>query len=70
MTKQSITLETAVSIIQSPTFWGLLIPIIAATLAWYLNELSKRKWENYHRRQLQYHNLISYLEGFYQNTIW
>ena len=43
----------------------LLIPIIVAVLVWLLNEYSKRRWEQYKRREDRYFALIESIRGFY-----
>lgn len=45
--------------------WQLLVPIVVAIIVWVLNEISKRKWEDYKRKEESYRNLLSSIKGFY-----
>jgi hypothetical protein len=53
-------------------FWietlKLAIPIVGAVLVWAVNENSKRKWEDYQRKENNYKALLSTLKGFYIAT--
>jgi Pyruvate/2-oxoacid:ferredoxin oxidoreductase delta subunit len=44
---------------------GIIIPLIAAIVTWYLNERSKRIFEAYIRKEERYAELIQSLRGFY-----
>jgi len=48
--------------------WTVVIPLIIAILLWYLNEVSKRKWELYARKEERYKQLLISLKGFYDAT--
>jgi Pyruvate/2-oxoacid:ferredoxin oxidoreductase delta subunit len=54
------------------TFWSdtlkLSVPIIAVVVAWAVNEHSKRKWEEYTRKEANYKALLEALKGFYVET--
>lgn len=53
------------------TLIGLTIPVVAlltAIVSWYLNESSKREYEEYKRREDRYIGLIKNLSGFYGQT--
>lgn len=54
------------------TFWSdtlkLSVPIIGAVVAWAVNEFSKRKWEEYIRKEANYRTLLLTLKGFYVDT--
>ena len=41
------------------------IPVLLAALVWLLNEYSKRRWEQYKRKEHRYVALLDGLEGFY-----
>ena len=43
----------------------ILIPLVAAVIAWFVNEWSKRKWEEYQRKEERYNSLLTSLKGFY-----
>jgi hypothetical protein len=45
--------------------WAFLIPIFVATLAWLLNEASKRRWERHRGKEESYRELLTNLRGFY-----
>jgi len=45
--------------------WQFLVPIVVAIIVWVLNEMSKRKWEDYKRKEESYRNLLSSIKGFY-----
>lgn len=54
---------------------NILIPVIGAALAligvlltWYLNERSKRIYEEYKRKEEKYSELIRSLRGFYEES--
>ncbi|MCE3026606.1 hypothetical protein [Salinicola sp. DM10] len=46
----------------------ILIPLIAAATAWFANEWRKRRWEEYHRKEDRYQELIKSLKGFYASS--
>ncbi len=46
--------------------FSLVIPLLVAIIAWYLNEHSKRRWETYKRKEDSYRKLIESLRGFYE----
>jgi len=46
----------------------IIIPIIAVIVAWYLNERSKRKFEEYKRKEESYRKLLLSARGFYIAT--
>lgn len=43
----------------------LIAPLIVGIMAWYLNERSKRIYEEYKRKEARYSKLIECLRGFY-----
>ena len=47
---------------------ALIIPVAAAGVAWLLNEHSKRRWEQYKRKEDRYVTLVQSLTGFYEGT--
>jgi hypothetical protein len=48
---------------------GLLPPVLAAIVAWNLNERGRRRRDEYVRREARYQRLISALRGFYVATV-
>ena len=52
--------------------WGDVIkfttPVLLAALVWLLNEHTKRRWEQYKRKEHRYVALLDGLEGFYAGT--
>jgi len=42
-----------------------ILPVLSAALIWLLNERSKRKSEQYQRREIRYSALINSIDGFY-----
>jgi Pyruvate/2-oxoacid:ferredoxin oxidoreductase delta subunit len=55
---------------------NILIPVIGAVIAfvsvlvtWYLNERSKRIYEEYKRKEEKYSGLIRNLKGFYDDSL-
>lgn len=44
------------------------IPVLVAVVGWLLNERSKRRWEQYKRKEDRYVALLENLKGFYVNT--
>lgn len=56
------------NIILEPAFVTLISGVIIAVTTWYLNESGKRRHDNYIRREESYKNLLSNLEGFYENS--
>ena len=47
------------------SFIGIVIPLVTATVLWYVNERSKRLSEQYVRKEENYKQLIKSLRGFY-----
>lgn len=58
-------METLYKILSSVEFWKISAPAIIAISAWYLNERSKRKSEEYERKENNYKELLRTLRGFY-----
>lgn len=58
-------METLLKIISSVEFWKITAPAILAISVWYLNETSKRKLEEYERKEENYKELLRTLRGFY-----
>ena len=46
----------------------LVIPLLAAIVVWFLNERSKRAWDEYVRKEDNYRRLVVSLKGFYAST--
>ena len=46
----------------------IVIPVAVAVVVWILNEYSKRRWEQYKRKEDRYVTLVESLKGFYANT--
>jgi hypothetical protein len=46
-------------------YLAVLLPLLAAVVAWYVNERSKRAWEEYVRKERNYTALLEALKGFY-----
>lgn len=44
------------------------IPLIAAVVAWFMNERRKRAWEEYQRKEENYKALLRTSRGFYENA--
>ncbi len=47
-----------------PVF-AVLVPILAAIVAWWLNERSKLKWERCKRKEERYMGFLESIRGFY-----
>ena len=56
------TLDSLVPII------AVLVPILAAIVAWWLNERSKLKWERYKRKEERYMGFLQSIRGFYAGS--
>ena len=52
----------------SSDFVKLTVPLVAAVIAWFLNERAKRAHEEYLRKEQNYKTLVSSIEGFYVAT--
>ena len=52
----------------STQFWGIALPALSALVVWWLNERSKRAWEEYRRKEESYRELLRCLRGFYAAT--
>ncbi|MEZ2721102.1 hypothetical protein ACBP46_06680 [Paenalcaligenes hominis] len=52
-------------VISSPDFWGLALPLVSATVAWFVNEWRQRVADQYRRKEASYKELLSSLRGFY-----
>jgi Pyruvate/2-oxoacid:ferredoxin oxidoreductase delta subunit len=52
----------------SSDFVKLTVPLIAAVVAWFVNEGQKRKQEQYARKEEKYKALLSTLQGFYEGS--
>lgn len=48
---------------------GIIITLIIGLTTWYLNERSKRVYEEYKRKEEKYSKLISALKGFYISSL-
>ena len=46
----------------------LSIPLLAAVVAWFVNEWRKRAWDEYQRKEANYKGLLSASRGFYVNA--
>ena len=62
-------MEKFIAIITNLGFWTIVAPAFLAIFAWYLNELAKRKWEEYGRKEERYKELLRTLKGFYVTTL-
>lgn len=58
-------IASIVDLLDSFPLLTLLIPLIPVALGWYLNEQSKRKYEDYKRKEERYSQLIRSFKGFY-----
>jgi len=58
-------MESLFKILSSVEFWKILVPAIIAISAWYFNERSKRKLDEYERKEKNYKELLRTLRGFY-----
>ena len=47
---------------------AVLVPILAAILAWWLNERSKLNWERYKRKEERYTGFLQSVPGFYAGS--
>ena len=52
-------------ILSSADFWKFTVPLIGATIAWFVNEWRKRIWEQYQRKEESYKELLRCIDGFY-----
>ena len=48
---------------------GIIITLIIGLVTWYLNERSKRVYEEYKRKEEKYSKLICSLKGFYISSL-
>ena len=48
--------------------FAVLVPILAAIVAWCLNERSKLKWERYKRKEERYLGFLQSIRGFYEGS--
>lgn len=62
---ESIACETLDSLV--PVF-TVLIPILAAIVAWWLNERSKLNWERYKRKEERYMGFLRSIPCFYKGS--
>lgn len=44
---------------------AVIVPLASAIVAWWLNEMGKRRWETYKRKEQRYVSLLKSLRGFY-----
>jgi len=61
-------MEAFLDIMTSVDFWKIVVPVLAAMLVWALNETSKRRGEEYKRREESYKELIRTSRGFYVSS--
>ena len=47
---------------------AVMIPILAAIVAWWLNERSKLNWERYKRKEERYMGFLRSIPGFYEGS--
>lgn len=57
-----------IEIIKSVDFWKFVVPLLGGVIAWLANERQKRSLEQYQRKEAQYKELISTLNGFYMGV--
>ena len=48
--------------------FAVLVPVLAAIVAWWLNERSKMKWERYKRKEERYMGFLESIRGFYAGS--
>lgn len=53
------------SMLASPDFLKVFLPLAGGVVAWLANEHRKRVWEEYKRKEEKYVALLSALKGFY-----
>ncbi len=58
----------AIEVFFNPSSLVITVPIVAAIIAYLLNEKSKRRWEEYQRKEESYKKLIIALKGFYKGS--
>ena len=46
----------------------VIVPLVGAIVVWCLNELAKRRWERYKRKEERYVSLLKSLRGFYVSS--
>jgi Pyruvate/2-oxoacid:ferredoxin oxidoreductase delta subunit len=51
------------------SFLSIFIPLVTAIIVWYANERSKRRWEQYVRKEENYKQLVRTLRGFYVTSL-
>ena len=61
-------MQTLTDILASADFWKIVLPALAAVLAWIANERSKLSWEQFKRKEENYKELLRCLKGFYVPT--
>ena len=49
-------------------FLKIIIPVITVILAWLLNERSKRRLEEFKRKEISYRKLLSTIKGYYEEN--
>jgi Pyruvate/2-oxoacid:ferredoxin oxidoreductase delta subunit len=52
----------------TPEFLQIFLPLILGVVLWFLNERSKRKWEEYQKKEEHYSELLRAIRGFYVET--
>ena len=45
-------------------FLKFFLPLLGAAIAWFVNEHRKRVWEEYHRKEARYQELLRTMRGF------
>ncbi len=50
------------------SFLGIVVTALGAVFIWFLNQLSKRKWEAHIRREKRYKRFLDSIDGFYENS--
>jgi hypothetical protein len=61
-------MQWLLEIVQSPDFWKIAFPALAAVVAWYWNERTKLVAEQFRRKEESYKELIRCLRGFYADS--
>jgi len=46
----------------------ITVPLLAAVVAWFVNEWRKRAWEEYQRKETSYRALMAASRGFHANA--
>lgn len=58
-------MNTLINTLLSSDFLKFFIPAAGATVAWFINERRKVRWEQFKRKEERYQELLRCIKGFY-----